>query len=305
MIKILILSVLSFFLIHCQLSEKKTISSDLNTLQRNSMNKALELVRSGEFLKAAAIYDTLAQTLRGKPAEIVFLFNGGSSYRGGGDCASSVKRYQQLLDRSFENDLFKARGLLEISYSYECLGKPKATYLSLHDISSFRNHLPKEIRIAVYPARLSLAYARFQQFDKANGYQALALNGVLQLKMGHSLEKALKKDLSRVFYNMGQIYIKEPHLNPKAFLSTFPYHQLYLLQSVFLQDDFWSSQSKEELSRAFKLLQMALQKNQSETQFKKYIRLSLKEGQLLVEKEKKPDLKSFYLKLSKEISHLL
>lgn len=305
MIKVLNLFSMLFFLIHCQLSEKQPMASDLSPLQKNVMDKALEFVRSGEFLKAASLYDNLAQELRGKPAEIVFLFNGGSSYRGGGDCESSVKRYQRLLDKSFDKSLFKARGLLEISYSYECLGDIKAAFLSLSDISSFRNHLPKEIQIAVYPARLSLAYARFQQFDKANGYQALALNGILQLKMGHFSEESIKKDLSRVFYNMGQIYLKETHLKTKAFLSAFPYHQLYLLQSVFLQDDFWSQKSKKELSRVFEILQLALKKKRPETQFKKYIRLSLKEGQLLVEKEKTPDLKSFYLKLSKDTLSLL
>lgn len=281
------------------------MDSDLSPLQRNTMDKALALVQSGELLKAAFLYDSLAKELKGKSAEIVFLFNGGSSYRGGGDCANSVKRYQRLLDRSFEKDLFKARGLLEISYSYECLGNIKAAFLSLSDINSFRNHLPKEIQITVYPARLSLAHASFQQFDKANGYQALALNGILQLKMRYSSEESIKKNLSRVFYNMGQVYIKEAHLNPRAFLSAFSYHQLYLLQSVFLGDDFWSQKSKKELSRAFNLLQIALKKKRPEPQFKKYIRLSLKEGKLLVEKEKNPELKSFYLKLSNKILPLL
>lgn len=303
--KFLSLSTLFLFLIHCQSFKKQPMASDLSSLQRNAMNKALEFVRSGEFLKAASLYDTLAQELRGQPAEIVFLFNGGSSYRGGGDCVSSVKRYERLLDRSFNKDLFKARGLLEISYSYECLGEIKASYLSLSDISSLQNHLPKEIQIAVYPARLSLALARFQQFDKANGYQAIALNGVLQLKMKHLSEASLKKDLSRIFFNMGQIYVKEAYLKPLAFLSSFPYHQLYLLQSVFLQDDVWSPRSKKELSRGFEILQLALKKKHPETQFKEYLRLSLKEGQFLVEKEKSPDLKSFYLNLSKKILPLL
>ena len=145
----------------CQLAKKKPFKPDLNPLQTANMSKALELVKAGEFLKAASLYDELARELKNKPSEIVFLFNSGSSYREGGNCASSVQRYQRLLDRSLNEALFKTRGLLEISYSYECLGNMKAAYLSLADINSLRNHLPKEIRIAVYPARLSIAHASF------------------------------------------------------------------------------------------------------------------------------------------------
>ena len=305
MVKTLTL-ILCFFLTGaCQLAKKKPFKPDLNPLQTANMNKALELVKAGEFLKAASLYDELARELKNKPSEIVFLFNSGSSYREGGNCASSIQRYQRLLDRSLNEALFKTRGLLEISYSYECLGNMKAAYLSLADINSLRNHLPKEIRIAVYPARLSIAHAHFQQFNKADGYQSLALNGILQLKMQYSSEESLKKELSRVFYNMGRIYTKKEHLKPKAFLSAFPYHQLYLLQSLFLQDDFWSPKAKETLSHTFEMLQLSLKEKQMKTQFKDYILLSLKEGELLVKKENKPELKSFYSKLFKKIRPLL
>lgn len=268
------------------------------------MSQALELVRSGEFLKAASIYDELAGQLRNKPAEVIFLFNSGSSYREAGDCKRSVLRYQRLLDRSFKSDLFKARGLFEISRSYECLGSIKAAYLALADVSSFRSHLPGDIRIAVYPARMSLAHAWFQQFKKADGYQSLALNGILQLKMNYSEEEKMKKALSKVFYNMGQSKMQKENIKPEAFLSAFPYHQLYLLQSVFLRDDLWSAQSRDALQDVFENLSIALKKKSIRKKYKEYILLSLKEGKLLVEKEKNKELKSFYFKLSEKIPPL-
>lgn len=290
----------------CKLSDKKPLSVNLTPLQTANMTRALELVRSGEFLKAARLYDQLAREQRGKPSEVVFLFNGGSSYREGEDCARSVQRYQRLLDRSFKEPLFKARGLVEISYSYECLGNIKAGYLALSDANSLRGHLPKNFQRAIYPARLSLAHARFQQFDKADSYQSLALNGILQLKMEYPSEEALKKGLSRIFYDMGRVHLGQSvHLKPEAFISAFPYHQLYLLQALFLWDDFWSGRAKKELMEAFKNLHLSFIREKSlKVQYKDYILLSLKEGQVLVEKEKSPGLKSFYIKESSKIRSL-
>ena len=123
--------------------------------------------------------------------------------------------------------------------------------------------------------------------------------------MQYSSEEAIKKELSRVFYNMGRVYTKKEHLKPKAFLSAFPYHQLYLLQSLFLQDDFWSTKAKETLAEAFEMLQLSLKEKRMKTQFKDYILLSLQEGELLVKKENKPELKSFYSKLFKKVRPLL
>ena len=130
--------------VSCRLLEKTSKAVELTPLQTANMAKALEFVKSGEFLKAARIYDQLAREQKNNSSEVIFLFNGGSSYREGGDCAASVQRYQHLLDRSLEEPLFKARGLLEISYSYECLGNIKAGYLALADLSSLRGAVAKK-----------------------------------------------------------------------------------------------------------------------------------------------------------------
>ena len=123
--------------------------------------------------------------------------------------------------------------------------------------------------------------------------------------MEYPSEEALKKGLSRVFYDMGRVHVKKTHLKPEAFISAFPYHQLYLLQSLFLKEGFWSSKAKEELVRAFENLRLALGKKPLKTKYKDYILLSLKEGRLLVKKEKNSDLKAFYLKLFHEAHSLL
>ena len=300
-----ILALAVWSLASCRLSEKQPFAeSDLTPLQKQKTERALQLVQSSEFLKAASLYDGLALELKGETPEILFLFNAGGSYRKAGDCARSALRYQSLLDRALNYPLFKARGLLEVSYSYECLGKLKAGRMALLDIKSLDRHLPPEIRLTVYPARTSLAFARFQQFDQADFFRALALNGAMQLRLDYSDEKSLKEGLSRLFFSMGRVYDQKENLDPKAFISAFPYHQLYLLQSVFLNGGLWSSKSQTEIKKAFKLLRLSL-KSPPSSRLKDYVRLSLKEGKLLTEREKKPSLILFYSKLAEGIERAL
>ena len=302
----LALALISWSLVSCRLSEKRSFSeSDLTLSQKQKTDQALQLVQASEFSKAASLYDELALELKDKAPEILFLFNAGGSYRKAGDCARSALRYQRLLDRALKHPLFKSRSLIELSYSYECLGKFKAGRMALSDIKGLERHLPSEIRLSIYPARMSLAFARFQQFDYADTYRMLALNGAMRLRLDYSDEKTLKAGLSRVFFSMGRLYDKKESLRPRALISAFPYHQLYLLQSVFLKGGGWSSQSQKEMEKAFDLLRHSLKAADSSPQLKSYIRLSLKEGRLLVEREKSPSLLSFYSKLAEGIERAL
>ena len=299
-------SLASWSFVSCRLSEKQPFAeSYLTPLQKRKTGRALQLVQTSEFLKAAALYDELALELKGKTPEILFLFNAGGSYRKAGDCARSALRYQSLLDRALNHPLFKIRGLLEISYSYECLGKLKAGRMALLDITRSARHLPPEIRLSVYPARMSLAFARFQQFDRADSFRTIALNGAMKLRLDYSDEKSLKEGLSRLFFSMGRIYDQKESLETKAFISVFPYHQLYLLQSVFLKGEGWSSKSQREMEKAFKFLRRSLKTTALSAQMKEYVSLSLKEGKLLTEREKDPSLILFYSKLAQEIERAL
>lgn len=253
--------------------------------QVKSMNLAQEYISREEFKKAGKIYDTLVQNLKGKPLEVMMLFNAGSSYREAGDCNTAVARYRRLLDRVLKHPPFKARGLLEISSAYECLGQSRLSFLSLKDAEAVSEHFPWEFQKTVYPARLGIAHTGLEQTDRGTHYQSLALNGILQLKTQYSSEADLTKNLSRLFYFMGRSYTSRNHLNPSVFILSFPHYQLYLLQSIFLKDKTWSSRAEKELTLVFEKLKKALASPAERKKHKNHVLNALKKGEQLSQNE--------------------
>ena len=92
--------------VSCRSAQKPMSPSDLSPRQLEAMDHALEHVKSRKFLEAAAIYDDLARQLKGRPPEIMMLFNAGGNYREAGRCDLSVSRFQRLLERSLKNQAF-------------------------------------------------------------------------------------------------------------------------------------------------------------------------------------------------------
>ena len=276
---------LAFFLAACSSTKKPLNAADLKTEQIKSMKQAQEYVQQRKFKKAGEIYDTLAKSLKGKPLEVMMLFNGGSSYREGGDCETAVARYRRLLDQALKHTRFKARGLLEISFAYECLGQTRLSFLSLKDVAAFREYLPLDFQRAVYPARLGIVYAAMEKPQKSARYQSLALNGILRLKSPYSSEKDLSQNLSRLFYFMGRSYALKSRLKPASFILSFPHYQLYLLQSIFLKDKTWSARSEKELSLVFEKLERALNSPDLRKKYKNHVLTALKKGEMLSQNE--------------------
>lgn len=291
----------------CQLlAPKSPRISDLSTEQRKELEQALVHLKEKEFEKAAKIYDKLAQALKGKSVEAMMLFNAGGSYFQLKDCETAVTRYRHMIERSLNQLPLKSRGLIEISQAYECLGDLKSSFLSLKDAGDLRTYLPIDINQIVYPARLSLAYSWFGEKDKAENYKNFALTGVLQSKTRYNTEKKLNQDLSQLFLSMGKSHILQKHLKPKSFVQAFSYHQLYLLQSLFLKDKEWSQQAQKELGFLFDKLFVTLsslsQKNRAK--YKDIVYLAFEEGQKMIQKEKFSPWKLFYNKQTRKIKPL-
>ena len=277
---------------------------NLTDQQIRSLLSAGEHIKQGEFERAGEIYDSLAKALRGKPPEILVLFNAGSAYRSAGQCETSLARYLRLLDRTLNQKALKTRALLEISFSYECLGKERLSFLSLRDAGAFRNQLSPEIQKTVYPARLGMAYARMGKKDKGADYQSLALRGILSLRSQYSSEKELTADISRLFFFMGKSYTLKTHINPQTFIPAFSHHQLYLLQGAFLKDAVWSERAKKELSFLFERLEQALTSPKEREKHKNSIFNSLKRGETLCQNEGDSSLVVFYKTQTKKIKSL-
>ena len=287
------ISIIFTFFISCT-SFQKGKPFQLTKDQEEKVSEAIHQVREGAFEQAALIYDDLAKNLRRTSLEAMMLFNSGSSYREAKDCTSALNRYRKLLDQSLVQPIFKARGLLEISSTYECLGKDEMSFLSLKDLSHLRNHLSSDFQKTIYPARLSIAFAKLKNEIKAKHYKSLALTGILQLKMDYTSESKLTKDLSRIFYLMGRSYVLKKNLNAESFLSSFSYHQSYLLQGLLLKDNHWFPKIKKELLLLYEKLEISLKDPNFKKLYAKSIKFSLNEAEALIKKEKDLKVLSFY-----------
>ena len=293
-----------FAAVSCQSPPRPLSPSDLSPGQLEAMNQALEHVRNRRFLPAAKICDKLAAALKGQRPEAMMLFNAGSNYRAAGQCALSVSRYRRLLDQSLKNSSFKARGLFEISFSYECLGDDQAGFLSLKAAENFKSHLPWELSRMALPARLGIAAARLGKESQAEEYRSLALAAVLRSRGVYSSEREIAENLSRVFYLMGKSHVMKESVKLEAFLRAFPHHQSYLLQSVFLEGGEWPRLAERNLSLALENLHYALSASKDRKKHKKAALSALKEGMAMARKEKSKKWKDFYQGQIKRISSL-
>lgn len=286
----------SLWMAGCASSPKKEKKISLSQEQIDQMDQALSLMKSKEFAKAAEIYDELGRGLTDASSKALMLFNAGTAYKEAGQCKKALSRFRKLLDASLKLPVFKARGLVEISYVYECLGKADLAFMSLKDGQKLSGSLPWDIRQIVYPARLAIARARLGHGAKAESYKRLALDRVLRSKSAYSSEEELSGRMSRLFYMMGRSYIQKSYIQTESFIRAFPYHQLFLLQSLFLKNKDWAGEAKKELEGLFGKLLFALSSlsEKGRLKYKKAAGQAIKEGMALTKKERSKEWEMFY-----------
>ena len=277
----------------------------LSQEQMEQMEQALSFMKKKEFIKAGSLYDQLSVRLQDSSAKILMLFNAGVSYKEAGACEKARLRQKSVLDHSLKIPDFKSRALLELSYIYECLGKTEMTLLTLKDLEKFRKALPWDWSHILYPARLSLAFARIHNKTMADKYKSISLENILEYKKNFVKEKEMQEQISKMFYLMGRSYVKTNHLKASAFEQAFFYHQLFLLQALFLQNKTWSKMAEQELNSLFDKLLFAVPQLKEKEKYKKRIKDTLKTGKILIEKEKSKKWKNFYDKKSHLVLELI
>ena len=271
-------------------SKKK---AGLNPVQANQMEKALLLMKDSKFEMAALIYDDLARHVSDSRIRVFNLFNSGVAYKEAGQCEKALLRFRQLLE-SAPPPSFKARGLMEISFVYECLGDSEKSLLSLQDAGPLISRLPFDLRQWVYPARLSIAYAGAGNKQSAEVYKSLVLDRIAKSAPYFSDDKL--EPLSRAFYIMGRFYSSGESFSHTSFLRSFAYRQLYLLQSWFLTDTAWSKSAQKELGSLLDKLAVALSESQETAGRKGALIQAINDARVLIKRENNKDLSLFYEK---------
>lgn len=268
-------------------------------------DQAASLIKDKQFLQAAKIYKKLSQQIPKNSLKQAMLLNSGVAYQLAGHCKQALNSYKKLLASSLKIPFFRAKAHIETSFAYECLGDSKNSFVYLKRLESFLSVLSKMFYQIIYPARLTLVKAKLGQMYQAESFKNLSLERVIKFQKSIYLEKDLNERVSQVFYLMGRSYVKKSLLNPDSFLKSFFYHQLYLLQSLFLKDKTWSPRAKKELHELFDKLIFALSKKSYRLKYKKLIIQNIADGKLLIKKENSKKLKTFYFKKSQTILKIL
>ena len=300
---------ISFFCIIVSLlscvSNRQIKEPKLSQQQIKQMELALSLMKQKEFIKAGSLYDQLSVSLKTPSIKTLMLFNAGIAYKEAKECEKAFLRQKSTLDQSLKMSEFKSRALLELSYIYECLGKVEMSLLALKDLEKFRTALPWSWNHILYPARLSLAFASMGNKLKADEYKSISLKNILEYKQKLSTKTEIQNNISQIFYLMGRSYMTKNHLKASAFLQSFFYHQLFLLQALFLQDKKWSKVAEKELDLLFDKLIFSISQIKDKAQHEKDIKTALKTGKIFVEKEKSKKWINFYNKKSSSILKLI
>ena len=268
----------------------------------------MQLMVKEDFLGAAKLFDSLisSQSVKNQDIQMMSFYNAGLAYKRAGDCERSLSRFRSVLDRSLKRfKEFQAISLLEISTVYECLGHNNQSLSSLKDLEGKLRYLNVSFQQVLYPARLSLAWAKQGNREKANRYQSLALDQLSNYRKSLR-EEELEKELARLFYLMGKSYVKKRYLQAESFVSSFLYHQLFLLQALVLKESHWSRVAKAELDKLFNYLEFVIL--QDKTKYKASIKEAMSVGLAFVtkmtDKEKGKVLREDYFQKTKRIEKL-
>ena len=104
---------------------------------------------------------------------------------------------------------------------------------------------------------------------------------------------------------MGRSYAKKDHLPPSAFLRAFPYHQLFLLQALFIPVENKDKLAKKELDLLFDKLFFTISKLKNKAKYKGPITEALLFANAWIQRENLKQLEVFYSQKSKKAIKLL
>jgi hypothetical protein len=173
----------------------------------------------------------------------------------------SIQVYRDVISSTREaKPEIAALALYYGSFSHEALEDDSRVLANLLEAYSLRDQLPADKGLAEIPARLAMTYQRMGQDNEAAMYSRLAEQGLSQAR-AQSKEGLNPQALARIYFQMGA-HIQRPLTEDtlQASMASFARGQIYLLKSVEVQAEPWSSKSKEALlssySRYIQFLEM-------------------------------------------------
>jgi len=220
---------------------------------KKTFNEAVLLLDREEYKASIKKFNYLLKQHPTTSMQFFILFNMGVAYEGMGHCGSAANRYRKIVsNQKGTNEALKARSLLRLSYTYECLKKDTLVVATLHDAIKKEKHLSKEVALAEIPARLAAAYSRLGNSVEAKRYFKKAQQG-LKVINRTTRNKTEKKDLlAKTYYFMGDLRTVEiKGIDDTRFVEHLKSLQTYLLRSVELNVPKWSTLSANQILDAY------------------------------------------------------
>ena len=297
-----------FFLISCTSLKKGDDSlapGSLNPKDRTLFETAFNYLGEERYKLAIPLLEKLSQKYQGQEMEWATLFNLALAYKETNQCEKAQKSYQYLLTKIKKLIHLKPRTYLALSYASECLSQPENTLFALKEGYTYINHLPMDVQLVEYPARLALAYIRAGEDKFGQKIAQQMYQNMEMLKKTFRISSAADKNFSRYFYIVGRSHVQVDHVNLKTFLKVFPYHQLYLTQSILLNTGEWSKKAEKELGDLYHTMWEGLKKQNNKKIYRAKVKKNLNQLKHIERTSKNKKMRDIYRGLrQKTLYHL-
>ena len=296
---------LCIFLTSCTSLKKGNSSSvsksaNIDPQDITLFEEAFKNLGEENYARALPIFEKLAKKYQGWDLEWAALYNMASSYKELKQCERAENIYQTLLSRKNLPLHLKPHIYLSLSYTYECLGQKTNTLIALREGRQYLNHLPVDIRLIEYPARLSLAYIRMDEDQTGLKMQKQVYQNLEIVKKTFRISSAADKNFSQYFYIIGRSYIRTDHIQLHQFLKMFLYYQAYLTQSVLLNSGKWSIKAERELGDLYRKMWVALKKQKNKKVYQPSVKKVLNQLKNIERNSKDKRIRYIYLNLRKK-----
>jgi tetratricopeptide (TPR) repeat protein len=225
-------------------------------LQNRDFGSAASLLDAGKYREAEVAFEEFLRKHPTSDLEFMAYFNLGAAAEGQSQCQKAVDMYRKILrGGKNKNTQIEAQAMFRLSYAYECLKDDAKVIASLRDLEARRGMLSDEMALAEWPARLAAAYARSGNRDLAERYFRMAEGGLKDLNSRTRDPQRKKELLARTLFFMGSM--ERQRFDPRkddAYLRGVGYLQAYLLKSVELETEPWSSKASAQILNLYQNL---------------------------------------------------
>ena len=215
--------------------------------------EGIRLLDSEKYSSAKAVFQSILVARPTSKFEMVVYFNLGSAYEGLGKCSKSAKIFRKIIRYSVNKfPRVEALSLLRLSYAYECLGKSTKAAATLVDVLKRQAFLPPQVGEAEVPARLAGVYAQLGNQKQALVFFQRAEKGLISLNKKRQNALAKRELMAKTLFLMGKLKIASlDRVGALKFLESVKYLQKYLLKSVEMDSEKWSSLAANHLKAAY------------------------------------------------------